>query len=292
MDYSTHPDSLHLESKFVVARRATEYAYTDYLPVWQILEESKGLTLRDKMEDVGGASCYVLEAQTPYGKYTVWLDPKCGYLWRRATVHKEGSDLQWGKPISDNQSTEDDPEMPYPMTGVASYDLEIRDVDIQERDGHFVIAGATEAYAEKHVTGEVVLETRTSKLLDIDFSPDFEALGTFDMKIPDGTPVRHLDVRDHKTKFVWRNGEPVIDATQDVAKMVRESVKELSQESGNVPASGKETLSPSDAKKEHVLTPEGEDRKAGSVTRVAWVLGIAAAVLVGLGMVLIRVRRT
>ena len=45
------------------------------------LREANSIQVRDKLELAGGepSPCYVLEAETPHGHYTIWLDPADGF---------------------------------------------------------------------------------------------------------------------------------------------------------------------------------------------------------------------
>lgn len=51
---------------------------------------AKSLSLRPAIEDVGGSRCYVIEAVTDHGSYTVWIDPQHGYHIAQAKVHRTG----------------------------------------------------------------------------------------------------------------------------------------------------------------------------------------------------------
>jgi hypothetical protein len=44
---------------------------------------------------------------------------------------------------------------------------------------------------------------------DIDFHPDFEALGAFETDLPNGTPIARWDMPDSGVRWIWMDGEPV-----------------------------------------------------------------------------------
>jgi len=52
----------------------------------RVLRQSDSLFLRDEAESVNGVDCYVIEAKTNYGHYTVWIDPEHGYSIAKARV--------------------------------------------------------------------------------------------------------------------------------------------------------------------------------------------------------------
>ena len=44
-----------------------------------VLREAKQISMRSTAEMVNGIACHVIDADTQYGRYTVWLDPAHGY---------------------------------------------------------------------------------------------------------------------------------------------------------------------------------------------------------------------
>ncbi len=58
-------------------------------------EAGPALRLREKMESAGWvpSPCYVLEARTPRGHYTLWLDPVHGYQMAKAELRQSPGDL-------------------------------------------------------------------------------------------------------------------------------------------------------------------------------------------------------
>ena len=44
-----------------------------------VLRESEQILVRPATETINGSDCYVIDAQTKYGKYSLWLDPEHGY---------------------------------------------------------------------------------------------------------------------------------------------------------------------------------------------------------------------
>lgn len=217
--------------------------YGDLEPMHSILAAAKSVSVKPEFEEVDGHPCRVVEAVADTGAYKLWLDPACGYLWRKVALHKENSDALFGTPINANPDAEDVPEMPYPMTPVTSYDFEVGNVVIEQVQGHFVITQGAETIVEVHSTGEKYTMTNETQLEKIIFNPDFAALGTFAVDIPDGTPVRHYDLPPG-AKVAWRNGKPVAVAEdRGLQKLVQESPErplpeaEPVAESAAVPAS-------------------------------------------------------
>jgi hypothetical protein len=58
------------------------YFYGDIRPeerVDRVLRQAPSIRLRDRLERVGRSRCYVIEALTERGRYTLWIDPQHGY---------------------------------------------------------------------------------------------------------------------------------------------------------------------------------------------------------------------
>lgn len=75
------------------------YMESDQQPLADILPQATSLTLRTGREVVGGVWCFVLDATTPNGKYTVWIDPQHGYNLARVHMNKLPGDLVHGRPL-------------------------------------------------------------------------------------------------------------------------------------------------------------------------------------------------
>ena len=57
-----------------------------------VLRKALTISVRDKAENIGGTDCYVIEADTKHGEYTVWIDPEHGYNIAKAIVKREPGD--------------------------------------------------------------------------------------------------------------------------------------------------------------------------------------------------------
>jgi hypothetical protein len=53
----------------------------------------KNISVRKMPERIGGSDCYVIDAQTIYGKIILWLDPEHGYNIAQVEGHKSGGDF-------------------------------------------------------------------------------------------------------------------------------------------------------------------------------------------------------
>ncbi len=71
------------------------YLEGDYMRFDRILKKAgpRRVTVRDKMEQVNGTDCYVIDAKTNRGEYTIWLNPEKGYNYSKATVVRQAGNL-------------------------------------------------------------------------------------------------------------------------------------------------------------------------------------------------------
>ena len=64
-----------------------------------LLHQPDAVSIRDKMEQAGGTECYVIDAETKHGKYSVWIDPEHGYNIAKAVVQRQENDLFYGRTL-------------------------------------------------------------------------------------------------------------------------------------------------------------------------------------------------
>lgn len=72
----------------------------DRKPVDVVLAQASDISIGSQMEEVNGFSCYIINAITPNGKYTLWIDPQHGYNIAKANVHKSGNDSYFDGPVA------------------------------------------------------------------------------------------------------------------------------------------------------------------------------------------------
>lgn len=65
-----------------------------------ILRQSDSISVRPDLYKVGSTKCYVVDAVSKHGTYTIWFVPEHGYGIAKAIVHKGLEDLRWGRPRS------------------------------------------------------------------------------------------------------------------------------------------------------------------------------------------------
>jgi hypothetical protein len=193
----------------------------------RILQGADTISVRNEMEDVGGSGCYVIDAMTQYGKYTIWIDPQHGYNIAKAEVKKEGGDLAWGdKPVAWGEKQP--PASQYiggrPPTAKKALSFSLENVRFEKVDNIWVPMEADYQYIKMYQENRAITVKRHHKRTRIDFDPDFEAIGAFVPDIPDGTRV----FLDHAAgiSYTWQNGKLV----PDVDELVLEQLDSITDE--------------------------------------------------------------
>ena len=192
------------------------YMLGDLKPLAEILaEESSVLHTLPSMQMVNGFPTYVLEATTPYGQYSVWMDPNCGYSPRRVIVERGPKDLLDGKPVSTPRPPPPPgfTRKPRPTREHVRFVLEIS--KIEEIDGDFMTTKGSTISSTVFSDGSKEESHDVCEFTLIDLDPDFNKIpDAFVLGVPDGTQVYNMDFPEGK--FKWQDGKMVPLITQPV----------------------------------------------------------------------------
>jgi hypothetical protein len=220
----------------------------------RILDQSSDISLRSKMEEANGTYCYVIDAITPNGKYSLWIDPEHGYNIAKAKVHKTGDDLLYGKPISQHRRRTTNRSGGAKYTGPRrtgnrreEFSFSLDRVEFQQVGDCWVPVEAYYQHTTKFDDGRVLVERKHDKRVFIDLEPDFEAVGAFVPDIPDG--MRILLEGAPGITYEWQAGEivPVVD------KLV---IADLDRMTDEIMAEGPVSSKPVSVKKSDTLDEE------------------------------------
>jgi hypothetical protein len=152
-----------------------------------VLRDAKSLRVRRNQDVIGGVSCYVIDSQTEYNHYTIWIDSRHGYNIARAEIRQEkhkrnGSYLPERHIVLENVRFERIGQVWVPM------EADIRE-DENQPNGDF------RQLKEHHERLEVLL------------NPDHQILGSFKTDdIENGTKVY---IAPGKTPYIWQDGRVV-----------------------------------------------------------------------------------
>lgn len=164
-----------------------------------ILRKANTISVRDEMENIGGADCYVIEADTKRGEYTVWIDPSHGHHITKATA-KRGAGNVVGP-------------LEYTLSGSETRFFLLENVRFKKVDDVWVPVEADLAYGSTYHGHNYFDNSKIHhKATDIILNPDHDALGSFiPDDIPDGARVylNNFNLKSRKGKYTWQDGQVV-----------------------------------------------------------------------------------
>ena len=167
-----------------------------------LFREASSLSVRAEKEAVGSFLCHVIDAETRYGRYRVWLDPDHGESPVRIEVRRANGDILYEKPMEMRE---------WSWTLEVSRFMEVGEgwlgAEAESRVSSVTGDGRTDSWSE-HI-----------RVLDFQVNPDHGALRSFQSRdIQNGAegwihPHHHL-------RYRWQDGQykPQFDAN-DVTVM-------------------------------------------------------------------------
>ena len=169
------------------------YFYVDYERVDSILRDADTISVRDNTQSIGASDCYVINAVTKHGKYTIWIDPDHGYNIAKAIARKTRGDL-WSHGI---------------LKGKAKIFFSMKNVSFKKIDGVWVPMEADTYSSQTWSKGQFWKSSGHTKRTEFILNPDHDALGSFlPDDIRDGAKISYINgVRTRG--YTWRNGGPV-----------------------------------------------------------------------------------
>jgi hypothetical protein len=172
-----------------------------YRRIDERLREAAVIRMHDKLEPAGREAllCYVLEAETPHGHYTLWLDPAHGYNLAQAVRQCRAGHL---RPNPNSKATYGQRET---MLGV------VRGVRFERGEGLWVPTEFTNVIDETNPTGVRCRITSHFRVTRLTLNPDHAALKSFvPDDIADGASVT-IDAGDTRARKqgTWQAGRVV-----------------------------------------------------------------------------------
>jgi hypothetical protein len=159
-------------------------------PVDEVLMSVAISSVRERIEEINGSKCNVIEAVTPRGTYTLWIDPAHGYNLAKLEIQRNKGDLIYAGQRSTGG-------MAFALTNV-----------------RFEQVGQVWApmEADMRSTASVASKTTTwhHKRLKVVLNPDFDSLRSFTPDdVPDGIAVRIGGEKPGDNKYKWQSGKVV-----------------------------------------------------------------------------------
>lgn len=160
-----------------------------------ILSKVDTISLRNEKDKIGETDCFVIDAVTKRGKYTVWIDPEHGYNIAKVDIRRSQGDLV---------------NSPLPLKASMSFSLD--NVRFEQIDAVWVPMEADMEQAGDNGTKTTKWHHKRTEMF---LNPDHDVLGSFLANdIPDGVKVIRPG-RFDRTAYVWQNGKAVVEADND-----------------------------------------------------------------------------
>jgi hypothetical protein len=157
-----------------------------------VLRKANTISVRDETENIGGADCYVIDAVTKHGRYTLWIDPQHGYNITKAIVKRGPGDAVF----QNNYILTENDRIYSSLENVKFKKIDDVWVPVEAdvKDERFFPDGKYHrGWGHKQIT-EIILNP---EFKDSDFVPD---------DIPNGAKVYIKGVRG---KYSWQDGQVV-----------------------------------------------------------------------------------
>jgi len=236
-----------------------------------VLDSDPGANL--DTEVINGTLCYVIKAKVPQGRVTAWIAPDKGFNLLKYIIHKGSGDFFKEKPMDETRMEE--------------WTVTVDSIEY-EKIGDILVP-VSGRYTQKILFkgGDTKSTSIRVKRSDIQLRPDFEALGVFKIKLPDGTAVEIEGAPG--IIYKWQDGKLIANIDKYTIEQIDKMTEELRTE-GKVlarPATDKKTeAAPNEPS---VITDTKADtgeaqREVLSETRVSPVL-----VLIPIGLLIIAV---
>lgn len=181
----------------------------DFHSVYDLLKGASNVTLHDTATKILDYDAYLLEANTRYGVVRAWISPDAGNNCLKWEIVKAQGQFYWdGAIAADFQFTH----------WVATYDAE----RVERIDGRYITTQAKFKHTVTDGDTELSNITHHYKLTNIDFDPDYEAMGAFKIQLPEGTVVTDKD--NPGVKYQWIGGKLVTGRMQTLAQGMAEDV--------------------------------------------------------------------
>ena len=129
----------------------------------KVLRQGRRVSVRERMENIGGANCYVIDAVTRYGRQTVWIDPERGHNVRKFVISRKPGDKNGYLTLKKGQK----------------YDYHFEVQHFKKVENAWIPEQYSARMAQYFNPKSVHRGKTDGKLIEVTLNPDHEALGSF-----------------------------------------------------------------------------------------------------------------
>ncbi|MGB2809238.1 MAG: hypothetical protein WBC22_15960 [Sedimentisphaerales bacterium] len=159
----------------------------------KVLRKGRRVSVRERMENVGGANCYVIDAVTRYGRQMVWIDPERGHNVRKLVIIRRPGDKNGSLTLKKGQK----------------YDYHFEVQHFKKVENAWIPEQYSSRMAQYFNPKDVHRGKGGGKLIEVKLNPDHEALGSFSPDdVQNGAVVSIIGVK-RKSSYRWRDGQVV-----------------------------------------------------------------------------------
>ena len=190
------PDKIDIKMAMIISASGSPclmgYFYGDNDRIDSVIRKAYTVSLREKQEKIADSSCFVIDAVTLDGKYTLWIDPNHGYNIAKAIVRKKNTTAYGIK-----------------QSKVESALNSCENIRFEKIDNVWVPIEADIVMNIQWPKGEYSKSKIHHKRTEAVLNPDHEALGSFVLDdVENDTEVLIID-NSTISKFTWSDGQVV-----------------------------------------------------------------------------------
>jgi len=275
------------------------YPGSSFKSITDILKSSPDVDIKKKdQEIIDGHRTYVLEVETKYGLYTLWLDPEYGFNLRRMVIKKKIGDINGSVPLGTQPKPLPEGVLLHtPNKAKTNIEVVLDSVKIDKIDGVYIPVSAKVKERVDYENGTYVERVDAYTRTNIDFNPDFYAMGAFEMDVPNGTKVYFMEPARSGIRYEWQDGKIVtaidqrtLDALDDEIDKIKsesqEQAKQASEKGVEVAEEGADEKPSMQGKAE---SQDESKSRTGSYNILGWGMGgLVIIVILGIGWFILR----
>jgi len=210
---ATPPDS---DIKFLQYKNPCSYlagfcCLGAYERIDALFRQARTISVRNGSELINGVGCYVVDANTPNGNITAWIDPQHGYNIARIDQRRSRAEghLDYGEPMQKREVT-----------------FTLQSTRFQTVDGVWLPMEFEWTAHTVHANGESATDKRHVRIDEALLNPDHDALGTLVLNdIRNGADVWVPPVL--QIRYTWNDGKLVTRIDEGVVAAINKTLGKM-----------------------------------------------------------------